>query len=85
MKPGRTSSLSTAMEAVELIESGKVSNREALIAHLASQGFIKRVRKDWLDAPAANSSDFMRQYPADRLVPTPEPPPPKNGETPALI
>ena len=35
-----------AMEAVELVESGKISSREALIAHLASQGFIKRVRKD---------------------------------------
>lgn len=39
----------------------------------------------WLDAPAANSSDFMRQYPAARLVATPEPSPPKKGETPALI
>jgi putative SOS response-associated peptidase YedK len=27
----------------------------------------------WLDAPAANSHDFMRQFPADRLVATPEP------------
>lgn len=27
----------------------------------------------WLDAPAANSMDFMRQYPAERLLATPEP------------
>lgn len=39
----------------------------------------------WLDAPAANSSEFMRQYPADRLTATPEAPPPKKGETPTLI
>jgi len=39
----------------------------------------------WLDAPAANSNEFMRQYPADRLTATPEPPPPKKGGTPTLI
>lgn len=39
----------------------------------------------WLDAPASESKDFMRQYPADMLLATPEPPPPKKGETPALI
>ena len=35
-----------AMEAVDLVESGQILSREALIEHLASQGFIKRVRKD---------------------------------------
>lgn len=39
----------------------------------------------WLDAPAANSADFIRQYPADRLTATPEPLPPKKGETAPLI
>ena len=39
----------------------------------------------WLDAPAANSSEFMRQYPADRLTATPELPQPKKGETLNLI
>lgn len=38
----------------------------------------------WLDAPAANSKDFMLQCPADRLCATPESPPPKKGETPPL-
>lgn len=27
----------------------------------------------WLDAPAANLHEFMRQFPADRLIATPEP------------
>ena len=27
----------------------------------------------WLDAPAVNSKDFMRQFPAERLLATPEP------------
>ncbi|CAN5720660.1 hypothetical protein BH10PSE18_BH10PSE18_50390 [soil metagenome] len=31
----------------------------------------------WLDAAAANSMDFMRQYPAERFLMTPEPLPPK--------
>lgn len=31
----------------------------------------------WLDAPAANAHEFMRLYPADRLVATPEPVAPK--------
>ncbi|MDP9902952.1 SOS response-associated peptidase [Variovorax ginsengisoli] len=31
----------------------------------------------WLDAPAANAAAFMRQYPADRFVATPEPVAPK--------
>ena len=39
----------------------------------------------WPDAPAAESVDFIRQYPADRLLATPEAPPPKKGETPAVI
>ena len=39
----------------------------------------------WLDAPAANASAFIRQYPADQLLATAEPPPPKKGETPRLI
>ncbi|RZL68763.1 MAG: SOS response-associated peptidase [Variovorax sp.] len=29
--------------------------------------------RDWLDAPAANSMQFMRSYPADRLAAMPEP------------
>lgn len=32
---------------------------------------------DWLDAPAAESMDFVRHYPADQLVATPVPPKPK--------
>ena len=39
----------------------------------------------WLDAPAAESLDFLRQYPADQLTATPEPPPPKRGEALTLI
>jgi len=39
----------------------------------------------WLDAPAAESVDFIRQYPADRLIAAPEPPASKKGETPALL
>lgn len=39
----------------------------------------------WLDAPASESRDFMRQYPADFLTATPEPPPSKKGETLGLI
>ncbi len=39
----------------------------------------------WLDAPAAESADFIRQYSADRLLATPEPPPLKRGEAPTLI
>lgn len=39
----------------------------------------------WLDAPASESRDFMRQYPADLLTATPEPPPSKRGETLGLI
>lgn len=39
----------------------------------------------WLDAPAPESTDFMRQYSADQLLATPEPPPPKKGETATLI
>ena len=35
----------------------------------------------WLDAPAANSMDFMRQYPAERLLAMPEPAAPKAGPT----
>lgn len=35
----------------------------------------------WLDAPAANSHDFMRQFPADRLIATPEPVAPKVKST----
>ncbi len=30
--------------------------------------------REWLDAPAANSMQFMQQYPADRLLAVPEPP-----------
>jgi putative SOS response-associated peptidase YedK len=30
---------------------------------------------DWLDAPAERSMEFMRQFPADRLVAAPEPRP----------
>jgi putative SOS response-associated peptidase YedK len=33
--------------------------------------------EEWLDAPAERSMDFMNQYPAERLVMTPEPLPPK--------
>lgn len=33
--------------------------------------------RDWLDAPAANSMEFMQQYPADRLLAVPEPAEPK--------
>jgi putative SOS response-associated peptidase YedK len=32
---------------------------------------------NWLDAPAERSRDFLNQYPAERLVMTPEPLPPK--------
>lgn len=35
------------------------------------------VYEAWLDAPAANSKDFMRQYPANRLLATAEPLEPK--------
>lgn len=42
----------------------------------------KGLYEAWLDAPASESTEFMRQYPADRLVATPEPAPPKIGETP---
>jgi putative SOS response-associated peptidase YedK len=28
---------------------------------------------EWLDAPAARSMEFMRQYPAHMLISTPEP------------
>ena len=31
---------------------------------------------EWLDAPAKRSREFMAQYPAERLVATPEPVPP---------
>lgn len=34
----------------------------------------------WLDAPAQQSMEFMRQYPADRLLATPEPLPPKSSK-----
>ena len=43
------------------------------------------LHQGWLDARAANSSGFMKQYPADRLLATPEPPLPKKGETPSLL
>ena len=49
-----------AMEAVELVKSGKVSSREALIAHLASQGFIKRVRKDSITVVPIGMEDGIR-------------------------
>ena len=33
--------------------------------------------EEWLDAPAERSRDFLHQFPAERLVMTPEPLPPK--------
>jgi hypothetical protein len=39
----------------------------------------------WLDAPAANSNEFIVQILADRLTATSEPRPLKKGETPPLI
>jgi len=41
------------------------------------------LHQGWLDARAANSSGFMKQYPADRLLATPEPQLTKKGETPS--
>lgn len=35
---------------------------------------------DWLDAPAEHSMEFMRQFPAEQLVMTPEPPQPKESK-----
>ncbi|SEB26356.1 SOS response-associated peptidase [Variovorax sp. YR216] len=35
---------------------------------------------DWLDAPAEHSMEFIRQFPAEQLVMTPEPPPPKESK-----
>ena len=39
----------------------------------------------WHDAPAANSADFIRQYPADRLTATPEPLRPRGDESSKLL
>ena len=36
---------------------------------------------EWLDTPAERSKEFMAQYPAERLVATPEPVPPKAPAT----
>jgi hypothetical protein len=49
-----------AMEAFELVESGQISSREALIAHLASQGFIKRVRKDSITVVPVGMEEGIR-------------------------
>jgi len=38
----------------------------------------------WLDAPPQRSIDFMRQYPANRLIATPEQPPPRTAK-PAVL
>lgn len=41
---------------------------------------------DWLNAPAADAMDFIRHYPADKLVATPVPPKPtKESEQKELI
>lgn len=40
---------------------------------------------EWLDVEPGRSMEFMRQYPADRMVATAAPPPPKKGETPSLV
>lgn len=41
---------------------------------------------DWLNAPAAESMDFIRHYPADKLLATPVPPkPPKTNEQKELL
>jgi putative SOS response-associated peptidase YedK len=40
--------------------------------------------QEWLEAPAAASMEYLRQYPADKLLATPTPPK-KKTETPQLI
>lgn len=41
--------------------------------------------EEWLDAPAQHSMDFMRQYPGERFLMTPEPLPPKTPKEPKAL
>lgn len=45
---------------------------------------LLRAYQEWLDAPAAGSMEYLRQYPADKLLATPKHPKTKT-ETPQPI